>query len=108
VRQASIALITFSWSWLSAGRDTWADLFDRVRSWLGDRDRQRQAVEWTLDCSQNVGGNVRVPRGRVQFRMPEQNLDNSDIDTGPIRWVAKEWRRVRGEIHIPSPAASAA
>src|SRR5262245_7052086 len=103
VRQPSIALITFScprltWPRLAScqaapwsrkisaasrtGRGTWADLLDRLRRWSRDRDRQRQAVERALDRAQDVGGNVRVARGRVELRMPKQHLDDSDIDPG--------------------------
>jgi hypothetical protein len=46
---------------------------------LGLLTRLRQPVERALDVGDEAGGDARVARGRVQFVVTQQCLDDSDI-----------------------------
>lgn len=68
----------------------------------------RQPVEWAGDITQHPGGDLRVIGGGFQLRVPEQRLDDADVDT--------VLEQVRGEAvpqrmrptRLPMPAAKLA
>src|SRR6266481_3081536 len=103
VRQRSMADIAFIWSRLtcpaltkrhaapwsrkisatsSAGRDMTAGGYASGRSslrFLGLLARLRQQIERAFDVGDHAGGDARVARRGVQFIVPQERLDDSDI-----------------------------
>src|SRR6266702_2033417 len=78
VRQRSMADITFNWSRLTCP----AFAANSPRSLLAPPTllaRPRQQVERALDGGDHAGGDAHVAGGGVQFVVPEQRLDLSDI-----------------------------
>ena len=51
-----------------------------------------QPVQRTLDVADRVDGDAGVERGRLQLGVPEQDLDDANVDALFGRWVAKLWR----------------
>jgi hypothetical protein len=67
-----------------------------------------QPVEWTFDRVQNSGRDVCIARGRLYFRMAEQDLNHADVDTVLKEMRRKECRSVCGVTQAPRSALSAA
>ena len=39
-----------------------------------------QLLQWAYDFAEDVGGDLRIERRRFEFLVPEQHLDQSDVD----------------------------
>ena len=48
--------------------------------WLDLLELERDMLQWAHDLAERLGGDVSIERGRLQLRMSEQHLDDSDID----------------------------
>src|ERR1700760_1470991 len=42
--------------------------------------QRHQPVEWPGDCVDRPGRDLGVERGRIEFAVPEQHLDDADVD----------------------------
>ena len=62
-----------------------------------------------VDGMDRPGRDLGVERGGVELGVPEQDLDDPDVDVlSSSRWVAKLWRSVCGLTRLRMPATSAA
>ena len=48
--------------------------------WLDLLELERDMLQRAHDFTDRLGGDVSIERGRVQLRMSEKHLDDSDID----------------------------
>ena len=60
-----------------------------------DALRGRHGLQWRDDFAQDLGGHVRIHRGGFELLVPEQDLDEADIDL--------LLEQVRGEAVAPIP-----